>query len=244
MTVGNFGVWKSEQTTTRGRAVAPKLFLGALLVGICASILFLEETRIDLTIAHMLYVSPRRFIGSESIVFQTIRSSFTVLFSIVCGLAAVGCVLAISLQRRWLGLSGRDWVYLSACLLIGPLTIANLGFKDHWGRPRPVAVREFGGDKAFSPPLMRSDQCERNCSFVSGEASSIYILCFAAAILFPGAAGVWISAGVLLGSVAGFVRMAEGGHFLSDVIFAGVFMGLTAGAVGMLFEVIASERYH
>ena len=31
---------------------------------------------------------------------------------------------------------------------------------------------------------------------------------------------------VLAGSLIGFIRIGEGGHFLSDVVFAGVFMGL------------------
>ncbi len=166
------------------------------------------------------------------------------LFYIVCTLAGIGCVLSLSRGKRWLGLSDCQWLYLAVCILIGPLTIANLGFKDHWGRARPSNVMELGGSKAYASPLRLSDQCVRHCSFVSGEASSIYIVCFAAAFLFPAAAYSWTLAGIVLGTLTGFVRMTEGGHFLSDIVFAGVFMALTASALHMLFTVVSRDpRY-
>jgi lipid A 4'-phosphatase len=37
--------------------------------------------------------------------------------------------------------------------------------------------------------------------------------------------------GTLCGFAAGLVRISQGAHFLSDVIFAGVFMALTAVVV-------------
>ena len=42
-------------------------------------------------------------------------------------------------------------------LILGPIIgcgiIANLYFKDTWGRARPVHIEEFGGDKIFTPPF-------------------------------------------------------------------------------------------
>jgi lipid A 4'-phosphatase len=46
--------------------------------------------------------------------------------------------------------------------------------------------------------------------------------------------------GMVLGSLAGLVRIAQGGHFLSDVVFAGVFMAMTAALLQLLFETIQS----
>jgi lipid A 4'-phosphatase len=217
------------------------MFFGSAAVGACASLFFYSYPRFDLAVAEQLHISARHFVGSESVLFSTLRYGFTTLFCIVCGLTVLGCVISISTQKSWLSLSSRRWLYLAVCLLVGPLTIANLGFKDHWGRPRPTNVTEFGGSKSYEPPLTLSNQCEWNCSFVSGEASSIYIICFAAAFLFPDEAALWIIAGIILGSFAGFVRMTEGGHFLSDVLFAGVFMALTASAIDMLFAIVARD---
>ena len=50
-------------------------------------------------------------------------------------------------------------------LVIGPILgcgiIANLYFKDTWGRARPVHIEEFGGEKIFTPAFIKSDQCEK-----------------------------------------------------------------------------------
>jgi lipid A 4'-phosphatase len=47
-----------------------------------------------------------------------------------------------------------------------------------------------------------------------------------------------IALSVVLGSLAGLTRIAQGGHFLSDVVFAGVFMALTTACLQLLFDTI------
>jgi lipid A 4'-phosphatase len=110
-----------------------------------------------------------------------------------------------------------------AALAVGPGLVVNLGFKDHWGRARPRDVSEFSGERSFTPALQPTDQCERNCSFVAGHPSVVFwlaVLGFAAAArrrrnrIFAAAA--------VLGLVAGFGRIVQGGHFLSDVVFSGI----------------------
>ena len=63
-------------------------------------------------------------------------------------------------------------------LIVGPVIgcglIANLYFKDTWGRARPINIQEFGGDKIYTQAFVKSDQCERNCSWISGEASAAF----------------------------------------------------------------------
>ena len=63
-------------------------------------------------------------------------------------------------------------------IIIGPIVgsgiIANWYFKDQWGRARPVHITEFGGDKIFTRAFVKSDQCERNCSWISGESSAAF----------------------------------------------------------------------
>lgn len=127
----------------------------------------------------------------------------------------------------WLGWRSPQWFFMLLCLAIGPGLVANLILKDQWGRARPGHVTEFGGKKNFTPPLIPVKECPRNCSFVSGEASSMYMPFFAAAAIVPQGAPLLVVGGVVGGLAAGAVRMAQGGHFLSDVIFAGVFMALT-----------------
>jgi lipid A 4'-phosphatase len=62
---------------------------------------------------------------------------------------------------------------------------------------------------------------------VSGEAASVFVPLYAAALLLPRWSLLLAAAGTVGGLAAGLVRVSQGAHFLSDVIFAGVFMALT-----------------
>ena len=92
--------------------------------------------------------------------------------------------------------------------------------KTFWGRARPNALLEFGGDATFSPAWWVSDQCERNCSFVSGEAASAFWLVTLVFLvrreLRPAAA----AATLVFAAAVSFTRIAVGAHFLSDVLVA------------------------
>ena len=106
-------------------------------------------------------------------------------------------------------------------------------FKDHWGRARPAHTQEFGGERTFSPPLVISDQCSRNCSFVSGDASVGFSLA-ALALVIAGRRRRWMTIGLAAGIAIGILRIALGRHYPSDVIFSGVFVLLTAAVLHRL----------
>jgi hypothetical protein len=59
-------------------------------------------------------------------------------------------------------------------LQVGPGLTANLVLKENWGRPRPNSVEQFAGNAPFQPWWRPSQSCQRNCSFVSGEASQAF----------------------------------------------------------------------
>ena len=110
-------------------------------------------------------------------------------------------------------------------LIIGPIVgcgiIANLYFKDTWGRARPVHVEEFGGNKIFTPAFIKSDQCERNCSWISGETSAAFSFIVGSIILKN---PIFFISNIILGLLVFFCRISMGGHFFSDNIFAMIFM--------------------
>jgi dolichol-phosphate mannosyltransferase len=108
-------------------------------------------------------------------------------------------------------------------------------FKENMGRARPRDIVEFGGTKTFTPPLVPSRECARNCSFISGEASSIYAAFFALALLIPQYRMGLLISGIAAGTLAGIVRIIQGAHFLSDVLFAGVFMAITVSLLHIAF---------
>lgn len=106
-------------------------------------------------------------------------------------------------------------------LLIGPIIgcglIANLIFKENWGRARPVHIAEFGGDKIFSKPFTRSDQCETNCSWISGETSGAFSFMAGTIILRN---HIFFICNWLLGCLVFLCRLSMGGHFFSDNLFS------------------------
>jgi lipid A 4'-phosphatase len=215
---------------------------GALCAGLAAFLIFLFVPGLDTTVTSFFYNGEGRFVGGNSPLFHFGRACFNIFFYLTCAAAFVGLVAAGRSSEPWLGLRFNKWLFLTLCLIVGPLVVTNIGLKDHWGRARPRDVIEFGGSKAFTPPFPPSTQCAYNCSFVSGEASSIYIVFFAAAFLFKRNSRNMIRLGIILGSLAGLIRIAQGGHFLSDVVFAGIFMALTAACLQLLFDTIKSAE--
>ena len=151
-----------------------------------------------------------------------------------------GIILALARRRHLFGLGLPEWIFLALVLITGPGLIANTVLKDNWARPRPLHVTEFGGPDRFTPVLERSGACQRNCSFVSGEASATFALGFAVAMLARRRRAELMAAAVAVGSIAGLIRMGEGGHFLSDVVFAAVFMALDVALMyWLVFHVLA-----
>ena len=68
--------------------------------------------------------------------------------------------------------------------MLGPGLLVNLTLKNHWGRPRPIEVAQFGGDKQFVAWWDPRGTCDGNCSFVSGDVSGA-IWTIAPAALVP-----------------------------------------------------------
>lgn len=198
---------------------------------------------LDIWASQLFYSGNHAFIGSHSAALNLARATFNAAFVLACLMAAAGVIIASISRRGWLTLPFYKWLFLTVCLSIGPGIVVDLGLKDHWGRARPYDVVEFGGSKTFSSPIHPSDQCESHCSFVSGEASSIFTIFFAAALMFRTHGRTLIVLGLILGSATGFVRMAQGAEFFSDVVFAGVLMALTVSIIQLAFDWMMSVSH-
>lgn len=111
------------------------------------------------------------------------------------------------------------WITNILCLLF----VINLILKSFWGRARPNEILELGGENFFSPWYEMSSQCSSNCSFVSGDAAvgfSLIIIYF----LIKKEIYLWLA--LIVGFSIGSIRIMEGGHFFSDVLFSGLFVFL------------------
>ena len=75
--------------------------------------------------------------------------------------------------------------FLVLTLALGSGIIANVIFKDHWGRFRPISVTEFGGADRFTPWWDPRGECSGNCSFVAGEPAGTFWTLAPAALAPP-----------------------------------------------------------
>ena len=130
----------------------------------------------------------------------------------------------------WIAGVGRDrlarWrklaIFWFCSMLVGPGIVTNLILKDHWGRPRPRMLEQFGGDYMFER-LLHIDLSSIGKSFPCGHATIGFVF-FSVAVLFwrAGRKGApWMAvAAFVFGGLIGVARMLQGGHFASDVIWA------------------------
>ncbi len=112
-------------------------------------------------------------------------------------------------------------------ILLGPGLVINLILKDNVDRARPHHIIQFGGDKQFTPAFVVSDQCEKNCSFVCGHASAGFSLMAIAFLVRRELKNRILLIASTIGFVIGAVRIIQGGHFFSDVIFSFFFTFFT-----------------
>ena len=108
-------------------------------------------------------------------------------------------------------------------LMLGPGLLVNAVFKDHWGRPRPRQLQLFGGDRPFHQVWERGEGGQGR-SFPSGHASAAFYLIAPYFLLrrrSPRRSRLFLAGGCAYGVLMGTARMVQGGHFLSDVLWAG-----------------------
>jgi lipid A 4'-phosphatase len=206
------------------------LFLGALVfatIGILTAVIFLTQPGFDLDVAALFADGTDGF----ALRHHAIPKFFNELINLLALLGALGFIAGWTLAHRMrmaiAGLWARQYAFLLTSLIVGPGLVANALFKENWGRARPRQITEFGGTAEFSPPLVMTDQCASNCSFVSGDASMGFFFVAVAMVAPKRYRKASLIAALLFGSFIGFMRIIQGAHFLSDVIFAGVFVGLS-----------------
>jgi lipid A 4'-phosphatase len=204
-----------------------------------AAALFSLVPGIDLWASGLFYhPGPGFFLGD----WWPIRAIYTavphVTEAMVVGVPALFFLGLLRRRPIW-RIDGRAAVFLLLALALGPGLLVNTVLKDHWGRARPSQVTTFAGTQHFTPALLPSDQCARNCSFPAGHpAIGFSLVSFAFLVRVPQRRRLAVSAAVMAGAVIGAARMAQGGHFLSDVVFAGLLVIATSW---LLYEALLAR---
>ncbi|PCI05925.1 MAG: hypothetical protein COB78_04955 [Hyphomicrobiales bacterium] len=206
-----------------------------ILAGIATIALFNFYPLLDIEITSIFALGDRRFVFLDIGLIEQIRTLSMGIY--VSWYSAIIIALIVTMSRKitLFGFAARDWFYVVMCSAIGPGILANLVFKNYSGRARPRNIEEFGGGFDFTPVANWSNECGGNCSFISGEVSSMFMLF--APLIFICVKRRWllVAAMFIFGGLSGLMRVGQGGHFASDSIMAGIFMVLTAALLYKIF---------
>lgn len=117
--------------------------------------------------------------------------------------------------------------------ILGSGVLVHIAAKEVWGRPRPRQVENYGGNQAYMPVWRpQYNPPEPSKSFSCGHCTlgfvffALYLAGIRVRSRFLQMMGLTLA--LFLGFLFGFVRMAQGAHFFSDVIFSAYFMWIAA----------------
>lgn len=196
----------------------------ALALGAGVGVVFALWPQLDLSIAGQFFDPVRGvFPAQYSTVAARLRDFFNYAIAALVAPACLALLMKLILPRRRMLIAARAAVFLVATLALAPGLMANVVLKDNWHRPRPVEVKQLGGDLTFVPWWDPRGTCEKNCSFVAGEGAGGFWTLSLAAIAPPAWRALAYAGALAFGGAAGGLRMMGGAHFLSDVAFSGVF---------------------
>lgn len=125
-------------------------------------------------------------------------------------------------KKPLLPLSRVRLAFLLVALIAGPGLLVHQGFKEYFGRARPTETSAFGGTHDFTLPFVVSDA--DSASFVSGHAAMGFYLAAFAFVVPRRRRNMVYAGGIAAGIFTGLCRVAQGRHFLSDIIFSGFVM--------------------
>ncbi|MBI9065777.1 MAG: phosphatase PAP2 family protein [Salinivirgaceae bacterium] len=137
-------------------------------------------------------------------------------------------VVSVSYWSKKLFIWRKAAYFMLFVMLVGPGVLVNGTFKDHWGRPRPREIKEFGGKENFHVVWEKGDT--KGKSFPCGHASMGFYLAIPFLFLrkrYKKWAWIFFITGTLYGLLVGYARMIAGGHFASDVLWSAGMVWLT-----------------
>ncbi|WP_265596284.1 phosphatase PAP2 family protein, partial [Verrucomicrobium sp. BvORR106] len=169
---------------------------------------------------------------------------FGTLPAMLAVLVALGG-LVLKVGRRLPAERNFATVYLALVLAVGPGLVANAILKDHWGRPRPRDVVEFGGRHAYEPVWVR-DASSTGKSFPCGHATmgffffSYYFIHRRRNVQLAWAG---LAGGMVTGWLIGLARAVQGGHFLTDTWWAMGLMWFTCAGLWTGTQVLERRQW-
>jgi membrane-associated phospholipid phosphatase len=217
------------------RSLPAALILCCVLAIIAAGV-FVAFPQLDLAVTHAFYERHHAFYGT-TVFGRTLRAVLRLASYTIFAAFVLAYISARLYARKRLVPTGRNLAFLAITLALGPGLLVNGLIKEHSHRPRPFQTQDFGGEWQFRPFGDFRGQCVTDCSFVSGETSTAAWSLAPALLTPPSWRAAVIGASVLFTLVMGALRVAYGGHYLSDVTFGALINWLIVIAAAMLTRI-------
>ena len=178
------------------------------------SAIFILFPQIDLYVSSLFFDGtkfPFKRTWFEQLFFHSVRPMI-ITFSVI---SVAIFVYNFFMKKNILNINAKVLLYLILTLSIAPGLIVNATLKDNWGRARPNEVINFGGTKEFTPAFIPTNQ--GGYSFSSGHAAAAFSL-MGFVVLASKRRKMWMAIVLSYASAMSLVRIAAGGHFLSDTV--------------------------
>src|SRR5262249_59629468 len=148
----------------------------ALVIGATVGLIFGIWPELDIKLASPFFDPARGgFWRSYDPVYLRARDAAVWLITLIALPAAIAPIVKLFRPQRPLLIPGRAVLLMLIPLALAPGVLANLGLKEHWSRPRPIDIAEFGGDAHFHPRWDPPGDCPKNCSFLAGEPTGPFL---------------------------------------------------------------------
>lgn len=193
------------------------------------SAIFLIYPQLDIYLSSLFANGENGFPLNQNSFLITLRFLYNAEIAILC-FTAVWMSFYGRFNKELIKTPIQFWDMIFASFILGPLVLVNMILKSYWGRPRPAHITEFGGTSDFIPPYFISNQCQSNCSFVSGEGSSIatagLLLGITIWTAFPKHRKPAIGLLAIISFIGISLRFVKGRHFVSDSLLATLFCAI------------------
>ena len=206
-----------------------------LIIFFLVALLLTVGPTFDLFFSDLFYFGKKQFLLQSTsfitVIFRNILLPFILIY--ILFLPIVSKIFPIKKIFFNYDFSFKNILFIWSSLIISIIIIINILLKGLWGRARPNDVLQLGGGDVYSPWYKITDECLNNCSFVSGDASVGFSLLV---LFFITRKTIYCYLAVVLGSLLGLIRIAEGGHFLSDVVFSFLVMAISTILIFMFYK--------
>lgn len=222
---------KNIFTLLKEYIIEHKVFLALFIV---LGILAYKFSYIDILITNLFYNDDGFYLANNTFGLIVYEGAYYLTIAVIIMLIIM-LLLNLFKNIKPFGLPRKAVIFFIVIIIMAPGIVVNSLLKDHVGRPRPAHITEYGGTKVFQPPFVISDQCDKNCSFVSGHASFAFTFMAIGLLFRKRLRYIICTSGFIFGALVGFIRIFQGRHFFTDVVFAFFFTWLTITLIYKFF---------